>query len=190
MLEAGDYGGDDVPDVFATNHKVTDIVSHQHGINSQRMRVAVQAQDAALGRLVSWLDENAGDYALIITADHGNTPRAEETGAWPVLQRELARDIDRRFDVPRGRSLVEATTAVGPFLDLEVMDELDVTREDVARFLNGYTVAENWSRAELPAGYEDRGHENVFSAAFAKDQLDEVLRCRFGRPRPPAGSRG
>ncbi|MEA2487172.1 MAG: hypothetical protein QOF16_826, partial [Actinomycetota bacterium] len=59
--------------------------------------------------------------------------------------------------------------------------------DEIARFLNGYTLRENWPQKQLPAGYEDRGDEDLFSAVFAKDQFDDVMRCAFGATRPPKG---
>jgi hypothetical protein len=54
---------------------------------------------------------------------------------------------------------------------------MTVTAGDVARFLNGYTIAENWNEDELPEGYESRGDENVYEAAFPTDDIGDVLSC-------------
>jgi hypothetical protein len=106
-----------------------------------------------------------------------------------VRQGELRKDIEKEFDVPKGRSLVIETSAVGPFLNDEVAKDLGISAEDVARFLNGYKIRDNWT-GELPAGYEDRGDENVLSAAFTRDQFPEIMRCAFGSPEPPPGMHG
>ena len=185
MLDGGGYGNDNIPDLFFTNYKPTDIVAHRHGMSSEEMGDVLEAQDAALGELVDWLDQEVRDYVLVVTSDHGNTPRAATTGAWPLLQGQLEEDVNARFDVPEGSSLLRKTTAAGPFLNRQVAADLGVTAEDVARFLNGYTIEENWNSDELPEGYEDRGGENILAAAFASDQYDQVMRCAFGRNRPP-----
>ena len=185
MLDRGGYSADDVPDIFLTNFKITDIVSHQYSMDSEDEAITLQAQDAVLSDLLDFLNVNAGgDYVVIVTADHGNTPSPKRSGAWPILQGQLQEDVDAHFEVPEGRSLIEQTTAVGPFLDRAVMGELGVTEEDIARFLNGYTIADNWNENELPDGYEDRGHENVFEAAFPSDDIGKVMDCAFGG-RPP-----
>jgi arylsulfatase A-like enzyme len=150
----------------------------------------LQAQDAALGRIVDYLDKEVGDYVIIVTADHGNTYPAAATGGWPILQGQLQADIDAHFEVPEGDSLTNTTSAAGPFLNRPLMAELNVTEDDVARFLNGYTIADNSNEPEPPDGYKDRGGENVFSAVFASDQYDQVMECAFGAPQPPEDLKG
>ncbi|MEA2446377.1 MAG: hypothetical protein QOK47_14, partial [Actinomycetota bacterium] len=177
MLDSGDYGRDAVPDLFVTNFKITDIVSHQYSMDSDEEVAALKAQDAALGDLVDYLDSEIHDYVVIVTADHGNTPSPKRSGAWPILQGQLQEDVDAAFDVPDDESLIEQTSAGGPFLDRSVMNELGVTAAEVATFLNGYTIADNWNENELPTGYEDRGAEQVFSAAFPSDWIGRVKRC-------------
>lgn len=185
MLEGEGYGADDVPDFFFTNYKPTDIVGHQYTMDSPEMGDVLEAQDAALGRLLDWLDANVGHYAVILSADHGHTPSPERSGAWPLLQGQLQEDIDAHFEVPEGKSLVEHANPVGPFLDKEVMDELGVTGAEVAEFLNGYRIRDNWGGDELPEGYEDRGDENVLAASWSRRQYADVMRCAFGSEEPP-----
>ncbi|MGH2754401.1 MAG: alkaline phosphatase family protein [Actinomycetota bacterium] len=185
MLAGQGYGSDDVPDLFFTNYKPTDIVAHQHNMDSEEMGAVLEAQDAALGDLVDHLDRRVKDYVVIVTADHGNTPPATRSDAWPLLQGRLQESIDARFDVPAGRSLVEQTTAAGPFLDRKMMRRLKVTAEDVARFLNGYTIRDNWREENLPEGYGGRGDENVLAAAYPSDRIRDVLQCAFDAPKPP-----
>lgn len=187
MLDGGGYGDDAVPDLFFTNYKPTDIVAHRYGMNSDEMGDVLEAQDAALGELVEWLDREVGDYVVVVTADHGNTPRASETDAWPLLQGQLEDDVNAHFDIADG-SLLRKTSAAGPFLNRQVAKDNGVTAADIAGFLNGYTIADNWNEEELPEGYEERGDEHILAAAFASDQYDDVMRCAFGRPRPPQGS--
>ncbi|MFP5352585.1 MAG: alkaline phosphatase family protein, partial [Actinomycetota bacterium] len=185
MLKREGYGEDAVTDLFFTNYKMTDIVGHQFSMDSERMADVLEAQDRALGRLVTYLDEEVGDYAIVMTADHGHTPPPERSGAWPISQDELEKDLNERFNVPEDETLKLAITAVGPFLDREVLEGSGVSVEQVARFMNSYTISDNWPREDLPEGYEDRGEETVFEAAFPSTQLGEVLRCRFGSDTPP-----
>lgn len=185
MLAREGYGADDVPDLFFVNYKMTDRVGHRYSMDSAEMAEVVEAQDAALGRLVGYLDDQVGDYALVVTADHGSTPSPERTGAWPIVQDELEDDLNEYFEVPEGSTLKDAMTAVGPFLDRELMREQAIALDEVARFLMGYTIRDNWATDELPPGYEERGDERVFEAAFPSDRLDEVMVCAFGSDRPP-----
>ena len=177
MLDREGYGTDDVPDLFFINYKPTDIAGHQHNMDSEEMGQTLEAQDAALGRMIEFLDRKVRDYVVIVTADHGNTPPPTRTGAWPVLQGQLQASIDEHFEVPEGQSLVRSTSAVGPFLNNKVAKELGVSAADVAGFLNGYTLRENYKEEELPEGYEGRGDENILAAAFPSDRIDAILRC-------------
>jgi hypothetical protein len=188
MLEREGYGADDVTDFFFTNFKPTDIVGHQYTMDSPEMGDVLQAQDAALARILEYLDENVGDYAIILSADHGHTPSPERSGAWPLLQGQIQEDIDAHFEVPKGQTLVESPNPVGPFLDKKVMKELGVSGADVAEFLNGYTIRENWEGEALPEGFEDRGEENVIAAAWSRRQYAAVMECAFGSAEPPASA--
>lgn len=182
MLDRGGYGADEVPDLFFTNFKMTDIAGHQYSMDSIEERDVLYAQDAALGRIVDYLEREVADYVVVITADHGHTPSAERSGAWPISQGTVVDDIDEHFGVTEG-SLMTSKTAVGMFFNRTVMQQAGVSASDVARFLNGYTIAENWNEDELPDGYEDRGDENVYEAAFPTDDIGEVLRCARKRDR-------
>ena len=179
MLASEGYGQDDVPDIFVTNYKSSDLVAHELAIASEELGEVIEAQDAALGELVAWLDENVEDYVVALTADHGFPPPAEETKAWPLQQGELQRDVDAHFKVDEG-SLIKQTTAVGPFLDREAVEQAGVTETEIAEFLNGYTIRENYADGEaLPKGYETRGDELILSAAFPSADLDQVMDCAF-----------
>lgn len=177
MLRRGAYGEDDIADLFFLNFKTTDIVGHAHSMDSPEMRDVLAAQDQALSEIVGFLEREVEDFVVILTSDHGNTPPAARSGGWPISQSELQRDIDERFDVPRGESLVEATTPVGPFLNHDVMADIGVTSRQVAEFLSDYTIGENAENGKVPPAYESRRTERIFAAAFASKQLPELLRC-------------
>jgi hypothetical protein len=190
MLAREGYGADDVTDLFFANFKPTDIVGHQYTMESDEMGAVVEAQDAELGRIVNYLDREVGDYVIVVTADHGHTRPSDSTGGWPVVIRELRDDINRHFDVPNARSLIETTSPAGLFFDYETIEELEVSPAAMAEFVNGYTIADNWPRAELPREFADRGAENVFSAAFLDSDLPAIMRCAFGSTTPPPGVEG
>lgn len=176
MLQRGAYGADDVPDLFFSNFKMTDIAGHQYSMDSREERAVLQAQDAALGRIVDYLEQQVGDFVLVLSADHGNSPSPQRSGSWPILQGQLSVDVDVHFGIDDG-GLINSGSAVGPFLNRDVARRNGVTAQQVAEFLNGYTIRDNWAGDELPAGYEERGNENVFAAAWASEDLPEVLDC-------------
>ena len=186
MLDKEGYGQDDIPDLFFTNLKQADTIGHHYLMDSKEMGLIIESLDEGLERLVGYLDKEVKDYALVLTADHGHTLPAERTGAWPVANGRLVRDIDDHFEMPEGESLIAGNVAVGLFFDFEVMEEHGVTADDIARYVNSYTIRENWDEESLPPGYEDRGDEQVFAAAWPVARMDEVMTCRFGSTSPPA----
>lgn len=185
MIDLGGYGDDDVTDFLFTNFKMTDIVGHQYTMDSKEMEIVLRAQDDSLARIVAHLEKAVGEFVIVLTADHGHTPDPDSSGAWPILQGQLAEDVDAYFDVPFGETLITTTSAAGPFLNDSVMRELRIEASDVAKFLNGYTIRDNWNADELPEAFADRGDEPVLAAAFASDQYDEVLECAGIRPLSP-----
>lgn len=187
FLKKGEYGNDGVPDLVFTNFKMTDIVGHQYTMDSPEEEAVLHAQDAALGRLRDYLDRAVGDYTIVVTADHGHTPGPASTGAWPLSEAELTRDLNAHFDVSDGESLIDTTSAVGPFIDHKLARRIGVTGDEIAEFLNGYTIRDNWAEKDLPAGYQDRGDENVLSAAFSRADYPAIMRCAFGAEKPPPG---
>lgn len=175
-LEREGFGADQVPDLFSTNFKMTDIVGHQYGMDSREERAVLQAQDIALGSIIDYLDENVGDYTVIVTADHGHTPDPRSNGAWPIANGQLKVDLEAHFEAEEG-TLVDDTSAVGIFLNEDTMDTLGIAALDVAEYLNTYTLGENWSQDNLPQGYGGRGDERLLAAAFPTPMLPEIREC-------------
>ncbi|MFN2490907.1 MAG: alkaline phosphatase family protein [Actinomycetota bacterium] len=184
MLERGGYGKDEVPDLLFTNFKATDLVGHYHSMDSREMADTLRAQDEQLGRIVDYLDREIGDYVVIVTSDHGHTPSYKRTGAWPISNNELSSDLARHFGAPANEELVQTTNS-GLLFFRKTMRKYGVSGEDMAVFLNDATIRDNWAEKELPEGYEDRGAENLFSAAFLRSQTDDIMRCAFGSAKPP-----
>jgi hypothetical protein len=178
MIRSG-YGADRVPDLFLTNFKMSDLAGHAWGVDSPETRAVLRAQDAALGRIVRYLDSSVKDYVLVLTADHGSAPLAGQTGAWPISTGELIDDLNDYFDVPRSSSLVESSSAYGLYIRREVADQLGVTDDDIARYLNDYTLGANSPESSVPEDYEERVDERIFSAAFPGSHLQEVMDCAF-----------
>lgn len=188
LIREEGYGRDETPDLLFTNYKMTDRAGHNYTIDSREMANALEAQDAALGELVDYLEREIHDYVVIVTADHGHTASTERTGAWPISAQETVADLNAHFDVPSGETLVRAPTAAGLFLNPVIAKAHGVTAGEIARFLNGYTIEENWPEKELPGAYRDRAKEKVLSAAFESDRISEIMRCKFESPRPPPGA--
>lgn len=184
LLRRERYGRDTVPDLFFINYKMTDYAGHEYFMDSPEMGSVVAAQDQALAELLRFLKREVRDYVLILTADHGHVPRPSRSSGWPVQQGPLEDDINAEFKVPEGESLVDEMTAVGIFVDHELMRSLGTTQVAISEYLNGYRIRANWEKPSLPARFEGRGNENMFAAAFPNSRLPGILRCKFGAQSP------
>lgn len=181
MLRREGYGQDEVPDLFMTNFKIADIVGHEYTMESPEMEAVVRAQDEVLGRFVEFLDQEVGDYTLILTADHGHTPPSQVSGGWPVSMGELNRDLHAHFGLDAEEDpITEKATAAGFFMDEAALREKDITEEEITDFVNRYTIKQNWAEDELPDGFQERADEQVFDAAFMADDWTRVMQCAFG----------
>lgn len=185
FLEQEEYGQDEVPDLFYTNYKIADIVGHEYSMESPEMEALVKAEDEALGQLLDYLDSEVQDYAIVLTADHGHTPPSSVSGGWPVNVEELNRDMLEHFGVSEEETFVQKVTSAGFYLDQDKMKSLGITGDEIAEFVNGYTIREDWGEDTLPEGFEDRGDEHVFSAAFLQRHMPEIMRCKFGQVQLP-----
>jgi hypothetical protein len=171
------FGDDEVTDFFFSNFKQTDLAGHSSTIDSPQMKATLKAQDDALAEMLAYLDREVGDYVVIFTSDHGHTRSPEITGAWPVGGGNLERDLQAHFEIPADEPLLTVASAYGLYLDYEVADRYKVGADDVARFLNSYTIEDNWAEGELPDGYESRKDEQTLAAAFPTKLLPRALRC-------------
>jgi alkaline phosphatase len=175
------FGADDIPDLLFTNFKMSDIVGHQYSMDAPEEDVVIKAQDEVLGRLLRYLDENVGDYVVILTADHGHTASTESSGAWPIAKGALQADLQKFLGVGDDDSPVINTSAVGMFIDAAKLAATGKSLEDVATWMNDYRLADNWDD-ELPAGYEDRADEQLMSAAFPTSDLPAIMSCARAKP--------
>lgn len=187
MLERERFGEDSVPDIFLTNYKITDTVAHNFALEGRPTELALKAQDDALRELLDYLDRQVRDYVVVVSADHGHTPSPESTGAWPIGGKELETDLDNEFEIPETTSIIREAVQMGLYLQQGKMEKFGVTVDDVASFLNDYTITENWPGETLPDGFAGRGDERVFAAAYPTDEIPRIMECAFGSTSPPAG---
>ncbi len=86
------FGADDVPDLLFVNYKEIDYISHVWSAYSPEMRDAVAAQDEALKGFVDFLNREVGEgqWALVLTADHGSAIPPEVSGGFQISSTPLA----------------------------------------------------------------------------------------------------
>lgn len=146
MMREEGYGDDGVTDLVFTNYKQIDRVGHYFNMKSQEVKDSLIETDRQLGEVADYLDSEYGygKYVLVVTADHGQQPDAADIKGYGIDPREVEADIDEEFG--------PITRAVWPtevFLLDKEMSERDVTVEEVARFLGGYTLADNTEEVDV-----------------------------------------
>jgi hypothetical protein len=163
-------------DLLFVNFKAPDYTGHVYNMLSDRERIAVEAVDAELGRLADTLLERygAGNFALIVTADHGQCPTVDSMGGVRVDPTQLKEDIEREF----GRSPFELVQAVLPaevYLDERALLDVGVTRDDVAAWLRDYRYGENIGPYLKDAAIEhDQLDAKPFAAVLSTDFLADL----------------
>jgi hypothetical protein len=82
----------------------------------------------------------AGEYVLVVTADHGMQPDVDALDTYAIDPNEVERDITGRFG-----PVVRAVWPTEVFLLDDEMEARGVTVEDVATFLGSYRMRDNTS---------------------------------------------
>ncbi len=179
------FGLDDVPDLFFTNYKTTDLAGHEWNLVEPELRDALRAQDAEIPVLIDALDRMVGkrNYVLALTADHGITPYPEVLGGWPINVRELTRDLERELDraTPR-RSLVQANRGYQITLDKRELRKNGVTARDVAEWVRAYRLGANVPRGEeVTESFVGREDERLYLTALTPHEVEDALVCARSR---------
>lgn len=135
-MESERVGMDKIADLVYFNFKCLDKVGHKYGVNSPEIYTYMYYTDYCLKKIKNWLDTNVGrnSYLMVVTADHG----AHNAYEGRILYRnDLFEAIENAF----GENVVLNDPNEGnPFddmiyLDQEMLDELGVSQEDVALFV-------------------------------------------------------
>jgi Type I phosphodiesterase / nucleotide pyrophosphatase len=175
LITTTGLGDDRVPDLLYVNFKASDDAGHRWGMTSPEVGEVVGAQDDALARLVRFLDRTVGrgEWVVMVTADHGQTPYPQETGAWPIGGGELKRDANEVFDRnDDGIDLVDRVSSPGAYVRSSQLRANDVTLERVARWMTGYTARENFKgRGPLPRWYRGAPSDPLFDAVMARRRV-------------------
>ena len=173
MIQADGYGDDDITDFVYTNYKQIDRVGHYFNMESEEVRDSLQETDAQLGELVDFLDDEVGqgEYAVVVTADHGQQPDEEDVDGYGIDPREVENDLTAEFG--------PITRAVWPtevFLLEDEMEERGVEVEEVARFLGDYRLADNTPRSDSAIGLSDslEPESRIFEMAIPAAMLPSL----------------
>lgn len=170
-MKALEMGKDDVPDLLTISLSSFDKAGHQYGADSWEMMDFFLYTDETVAMLLGALDEQvgAGNYLLLITADHGVCPLPEfanERGfpAGRINERALVEGAEKFLDEKFGETMTETTYIVdfdNPFLifdpnrgDLRPnVEELAAATDEWLQQVVG--VANSFTRQELDAATPD-----------------------------------
>jgi hypothetical protein len=163
-------------DLLFINFKAPDYTGHVYNMLSERERIALAAVDEEIGRLAQNLLDTygAGNFAFIVTADHGQCPTVDTMGGVRVDPIQLKADIEAEF----GPSVFELVQSVVPseiYLDERALIDLGVSRDDIAAWLRDYRYRDNIG-PYIGKDAIERGHLNdpPFAAVLSTDFLDRL----------------
>jgi hypothetical protein len=180
-IRSEELGTHDATDLLFINFKAPDYTGHVYNMLSERERIALAAVDEEIGRLAKNLLDRygAGNFALIVTADHGQCPTVDTMGGVRVDPIQLKADIEAEF----GRSpfgLVQSVVPSEIYLDDRALLDLGVTRDDIAAWLRHYRYRDNIGPyVKQDAIEHNHLNEPAFAAVLSTDFLD---RLRAGDP--------
>jgi hypothetical protein len=167
VVKRESFGVDEMPDLLYLNFKEIDFVSHEWSMNSPEMRDAVVAQDLALKRLVTFLDQQVGkgEWVMALTADHAAMPDPSASGGYNISTGPMQKLINEKFDTDEDDTvIVELMQPTQVFLNVDELEQNGYTVADVARYMMTFTQADTAGGGIVP----NPGQENdiVMEAAF------------------------
>ena len=181
ILEREGFGEDDVPDLFFTNYKEPDYIGHTYNYYSEEVGRTLEYADEALHELVQFLERNVGEkrWALVLTADHGQSPLPEEAGTWPI-RADNVESLITEFVGAGENGVVQHIKQNGVWLDRDVLEKKGVTLVDVSKFVLGLRIRDDAVGRDFPERYRDRFDEPLFDAAFPRAEIPRLIRCAGG----------
>jgi hypothetical protein len=172
VLREGGFGVDDVPDLFFTNFKEIDYISHIWSMNSAEMGDAVEYQDAALKDFVDFLDGTVGEgeWVLAITADHASMPDPAVSGGYQISTGAIESAVQSRFDTDGDDvPVMDLVQPAQAFLNEDELADNGFTVADVARYVQTMTQAQTAGGGVTPQPGKE--NERVFDAVFPSDLM-------------------
>ena len=174
------FGADETPDLLYVNFKQPDSAGHKWGMSSPEVGDAVAAADKALRNLVGELNRTVGRgrWALMVTADHGQKPYPQDSGAFAIKGSELKAAIDAEFDrTDDGIDLVDRVTSSGVALNVDQLEPNRVTLEEIAEWLSRYTLEVAFTGGGSPPDYVEAGDDEPLFDAIVINGGRAVMNC-------------
>lgn len=163
-------------DLLFVNFKSPDYTGHVYNMLDDHERIVLEAVDAELARLVGTLESTfaPGEFALIVTADHGQCPLPDAVDGTRLDPIQLQEDIQRAF----GKSLFGVVQYVAPsevFLDRRALWDAEITADEIAAFLKDYRYRDNIGPYVPKAAIERNLMDNLeFAGVFGAEYLESL----------------
>ena len=175
MISREGFGADEMPDLLFVNYKMIDYISHVWTVNSPEMQDAVVGQDAALETFVDFLNATVGQgqWAMVLTADHGSIPDPKVTGAFQIAATPIQNGINAAFDTDGDQTrIVQLIQPTQIFIDQAELRQNGHTLAEVSQWILGLTKADTAQPGvTVPAGQAD---DLVFRAAFPSSMMGHL----------------
>ncbi len=162
-------------DLLFINFKTPDYTGHVYNMLSRWEELALRSVDDQLDRLWRILEQRfPGEYALIVTADHGQCPLPDSVDGVRLDPIQLGDHIEAEF----GRGLFNVVQSVVPsevYLHSDVLRDSGATRDDVAAYLRDYRYRQNIG-PYVPASAIEQTllDQKEFAAVFATSYLETL----------------
>jgi hypothetical protein len=162
-------------DLLFINFKTPDYTGHVYNMLSKWEALVLQQVDAELDRVWRILEERfPGEYALIVTADHGQCPLPDTVDGVRLDPIQLGNDLEAKF----GGGLFNVVQNVVPsevYLHSDVLWDNGATVEDVAASLAEYRYRQNIGPyVPRNAIEQDLLDQKEFAAVFATSFLKSL----------------
>jgi hypothetical protein len=158
------------------NVKAPDYAGHVYNFLSLREKFALLEVDRQIGRVAQILEQRfaPGEFALIVTADHGQCPTVNLAGGVRLDPTQIQEDLEREF----GGSVIDLVQSVVPseiYLSERGMFDAGVSAADIAAFLREYRYGDNIGPYVPPEAIDrDRLDRQIFAAVLPTSYLDEL----------------
>jgi hypothetical protein len=165
------------------NVKAPDYAGHVYNFLSLREKFALQEVDLQIGRVAQILEDRfaPGEFALIVTADHGQCPTVNLAGGVRLDPIQIQEDLEREF----GGSVIDLVQSVVPseiYLSERGMFDAGVSAADIAAFLRDYRYGDNIGPYVPPEAIDrDRLNRQIFAAVLPTSYLDELSDADLAR---------
>jgi arylsulfatase A-like enzyme len=173
LVKREGFGDDDVPDLLYLNYKIIDSLGHQFSADGEEMADAIEIQDDELRRFVRFLNDEVGrgEWAMILTADHGMQRDPAVTGAFLIDIDRLSAAVEAAFGGTEGRPVIVKARPTQMWLDTKLLERAGYTVEQVAEFIQGLTPTDVAGASGTQPG---EAGDRVFQAVFPTSTIEQL----------------